>query len=168
MTEMACQPPLDEQEAWFFALLGAEPLVSLTGDELVLEEGGTVITMLDREVADPDLALVGPTWTLSAVIQGDAVASIPDEVVATLIFTDDGLVMVDTGCNTGGGAVTVNATTIRFGEIALTDVACEGAVAGIERAIVEILGADVVAYAIDARSLTLTIGDRGLQYAGTP
>ena len=72
-----------------------------SGDELVLEDGATVITLLDREVADPDLPLVGPVWTVTAIITGDAVSSVPEGVIATLVFTDDGLVMVNTGCNSG-------------------------------------------------------------------
>jgi heat shock protein HslJ len=168
MTEMGCEPALAAQDEWLFALLGAQPLVALDGDELVLQEADTVITLLDREVADPDLPLIGPVWTVTSVLSGDVASSLPEDVTATLVFTEEGLVMVDTGCNSGSGAAAVLADTIRFGDIALTRIACEGPVADLERTILAILSADVVRYQIDARSLELSIGDLGLQLSGAP
>lgn len=166
-TEMGCQPALQAQDDWLFALLGAQPTLTLTGDELILEEGDTIITLLDREVADPDLSLVGPTWTVTSIIAGDAVSSVPEGVVATFIFTEGGLVVVNTGCNSGSGAVAVQSNTLRFGAIALTERACEGPAGDMERAVLMVLHSDVVRFQIEARSLELTIGDYGLQLAGS-
>lgn len=168
MTEMGCDPALADQDEWLFAFLGSQPLVRASGDELVLEEGETVITLLDREVADPDLPLVGPVWTVSAILSGDAVSSVPQDVLATMVFTDDQLVMVNTGCNTGSGGAEVRADTIRFGDIALTRVACEGAAAEMEEAMLTVLSADVVRYEVDASVLELSIAGYGLQLTGLP
>jgi heat shock protein HslJ len=167
MTEMACDPPFMEQDDWIFAFLGSQPLVRLVGDELVLEDGETVITLLDREVADPDLPLTGPVWTVNAIIDGDAVSSVPEGVRATLVFTDDGLVMVTTGCNSGQGGVEIRETTILFGEIALTRMACEGAAGEMEEAMLTVLSADVVRYEVDASILDLSIAGFGLQLTGS-
>lgn len=167
MTEMGCDPALSEQDAWLFAFLGSQPQVRLSGDELVLEEGETVITLLDRELAEPDLPLIGPVWTVSAIISGDAVSSVPQDVIATLVFTDDQLVMVNTGCNTGSGGAEILAETIRFGDIALTRMACEGSAAQMEQAILTVLSADVVRYEVDASVLELSIAGYGLQLTGS-
>jgi heat shock protein HslJ len=167
MTEMACEPPLMEQDDWIFAFLGAQPLIRLEGDELVLEDGETVITLLDREVADPDLPLIGPVWTVTAVIDGDAVSSVPEDVRATLVFTDDGQVMVTTGCNSGNGDVEIRSTTILFGDLALTRMACDGPAGDMEQAMLTVLSADVVGYEIEARILDLSIAGFGLQLTGS-
>ena len=167
MTEMACQPELEEQDQWLFAFLGSQPLISTEGDELVLEDDETIITLLDREVADPDLPLVGPVWTVTALVSGDAVSSVPEGVTATIVFTEDGLVMVNTGCNSGNGAADIRQVTIRFGDIALTRMACEGAPAQMEAAILRILRADVVGYTVDASMLELSIAGYGLQLTGS-
>ena len=166
MTEMGCDSARHEQDDWLLGLLGAQPLITLDGDELRLEEATTVITLVDREVADPNLPLVGPTWTLTSIISGDAVSSMPAGVVASLAFTEAGLVMVNTGCNTGTGTFEVVDGTVRFGPIAVTERACDSPVAEVEQAVLEVLGADVVAYQIEARSLTLTTAGAGLGLDG--
>ena len=167
MTEMACEQDLAEQDEWLFAFLGSQPLISEDGEQLVLEDDDTIITLLDREVAEPDLPLVGPVWTVTALITGDAVSSAPEGVVATIVFTDDGLVMLNTGCNSGSGAADIREVTIRFGDIALTRMACEGAPAQMETAILRILTADVVGYTVDASTLELSIAGYGLQLTGS-
>jgi heat shock protein HslJ len=166
MTEIGCQPDLAAQDDWLFGLLGAQPAVTLTGDELELEEGDTVITLLDREVADPDLPLIGPVWTVTAIVTGDTTTSVPEGIVATMVFTEDGLVMVNTGCNSGNGSVEIRTSTLVFGEMAMTRVACSGEAALMERAMLQVLGADLVRYAVDASQLELGIGGSGLQLTG--
>lgn len=167
VTEMGCEPALAAQDEWLFQLLGAQPLLTLDGDELMVEEGETVITLLDREVAEPDLPLIGPVWTVTSVVTGDAVQSAPEGVLATMVFTDEGQVTVNTGCNTGSGSVEIRTNTISFGDIALTRMACEGAAAEMERTMLQVLGADVVRYAVDASQLELSIGGSGLQLSGS-
>lgn len=168
MTEIGCPSDLADQDAWVFAFLGAQPLISVDGDELVLEDDNTVITLLDREVADPDLPIVGPVWVVTGLIVGDAISSIPDGVVATLVFTEDGLVMVNTGCNSGSGAAEIRTgtETILFGEVALTRMACQPPASSMEAAVLRVLNADVVRYAIEASTLDLSIAGYGLQLSG--
>jgi heat shock protein HslJ len=165
MTEMACDPDLMAQDAWVFAFFGAEPTVSLSGSDLVLSSGGTVVRFLDREIAEPDAPLVGPTWTVVSVIAGGAVASVPQGVAATLTFRADGQVDVATGCNRGGGSFEVDGVTIRFGSLSLTKMACSGAAGELETAVLAVLGAGSVTFGIDATRLSLHAGDRGLDLA---
>ena len=43
---------------------------------------------------------------------------------ASITIADDGTVAVNTGCNTGSGSVEVTDTTLTFGPIRITKMAC--------------------------------------------
>jgi heat shock protein HslJ len=167
MTEMGCDPDRHAQDDWLATFLGARPAVRLAGNELALEGGGTIIRLLDREVADPDLPLSGTLWTVDSIITGDAVSSVPAGVVATLRFTGDGQVAIQTGCNQGGGRVTVENGTLRFSDLVMTEMACAGPAGAMEHAVLAVVqGAVPVSYEIEARSLTLMAGANGLGLQG--
>lgn len=166
MTDMGCDPARHEQDEWLAALLDSSPAVRLSGNDLALEGDDTVVRLLDREVAEPDLPLAGTIWTVESIITGDTVSTVPGGVFATLVIGADGQFAVATGCNQGGGKVTADADTIRFADLVLTLRGCGGAEAAMEEAMRAVLGADVVAYEIDAASLTLTAGGRGLGFRG--
>src|SRR5215210_7567338 len=89
MTEMGCEQNRMAQDDWLIGILGSRPLLALDGDDLVLSADTTTITLLDRETAEPDQPLAGPTWLLTSIISGDAVSSVPAGVVATLTFGED-------------------------------------------------------------------------------
>lgn len=162
MTEMGCDEERMAQDDWLFAFIGARPSITVNGNELVLEASGTVVTLLDREIADPDRPLVGPTWTVTTIFSGDVASSAPDGVVATLIFQADGLVLIETGCNSGGGRYAATAEALRFSEVVTTKRACPGAGSELEAAVLRVLRAETVGYRIDAGSLELRAGDAGL------
>lgn len=162
MTEMGCDDARHAQDDWLFGFLGSQPTISLDGSDLTLAAGGTVVELVDREVADPDRDLVGPTWTVASIISGDAVSSVPNGVVATLTFADDGRFDVQTGCNEGGGSYEVDGDRLRFGDIETTDIGCLGGARQLEAAVLAVLAADELAYEIDAASLQISAGDRGL------
>ncbi len=90
MTEMACAAARMAQDDWLFGFIGARPDIRLSGNDLVLVGGATTIALLDRQVAEPDLDLVGPTWTLTSIITGEVASSVPQGVTATLKFAADG------------------------------------------------------------------------------
>jgi heat shock protein HslJ len=167
MTEMGCDELRHAQDDWLFGFLGSDPTFALGGDRLTLTSGGTVIALLDREVAEPDLPLVGPTWRVESLIAGDTVSSVPQGVAASLSFTADGRVSVATGCNAGGGLVAVTSDTLGFSELVLTEMACPGDAGAVEAAVLATLSADTVAYTIDAGLLELHAGANGLQLRGT-
>jgi heat shock protein HslJ len=166
MTEMGCDDPRHAQDDWLMEFLGSRPTVALSGTDLTLTSGATVITLRDREVAEPDLPLTGTEWTLDSIISGDAVSSVPGAVVATLAFTDDGRVDVNTGCNQGSGRFEVTNGTIRFVDVAVTEMACEAPRGDVEAAVLPVLGGDSISWAIDSGSLTLMAGDNGLVFRG--
>jgi heat shock protein HslJ len=167
MTEMGCDPDLHAQDEWLVAFLAARPTVALDGAELVLTSDGTTIALTDREVAEPDLPLVGTTWTVDTIISGDSVSTVPGDAVATFRFSDDGRVEVSTGCNTGSGSYEATEGELRFTNVAVTEMACAGPAGALEAAVLPLLGAEVVEYAIDAARLTLQAGDDGLGLAGS-
>ena len=162
-TDMACDQPRMAQDEWLARFITADATVRLDGNNLRLKSGETVIKLVDREVAEPDQPLVGPTWTVVSVISGDAVAGVPDGVVATLQFAADGKVLINTGCNGAGGTYTVGNGTLVFSDIVTELKLCPGPRNDMETAVLGVVRAGEVPYAIDARLLTLTNGDKGLQ-----
>jgi heat shock protein HslJ len=165
MTEMACDPARMSQDDWFVALLGAGPTFVLNGNDLTLTSGTTVVTLLDREIAEPDQPLVGPTWSLAALINGDVVASVPVGGNARITFAADGTFALNDGCNSGFGDYAVDGDAIAFANIATTKIACSGAAAQIELAVLTVLRSASISFAIDANSLTLMAGAAGLQFS---
>jgi heat shock protein HslJ len=154
-----------EQDRWVAELLG-EATVILDGDTLTLINATVRLTLLDREVADPDRPLLGTRWVVDGLISGDAVSSVPVGVTAALTFSD-GRVDVEAGCNAGGGTVQVGDGTLSFGPIGLTKMACEQVRMAVERAVVNVL-AGSVDYEIEAGALTLKAGGLGLMLRAAP
>ncbi len=167
MTEMGCDPARHAQDDWLVTFLSSRPTLELAGNDLALTSGTTVIRLLDRRAADPDRPLVGPTWVLVGLISGGAdgaVSSVPDGVVASLRFLDDGSVQVRTGCNDGSGRWTLDGSAIRFDDLMLTLRGCLGSTGELEGSVLSVIaGADVQA-TIQASRLVLQAGDRGLQF----
>jgi heat shock protein HslJ len=166
VTEMGCDAPRQAQDDWLFGTLGGKPTLALNGNDLTVTLGGTVIQLLDREIADPDVELVGPLWTVESIISGEAVSSVPQGATATFQVRADGTVDLQTGCNSGGGKFAADATSLRFMDIITTDRACAGAAGELEAAVVRLLSAAAVDYLIDANVLTLRAGNEGLQLRG--
>jgi heat shock protein HslJ len=161
-TEMGCDPERHEQDEWLATFLTAAPELALDGDVLTMATDTTEITLLDREVADPDRPLTGTSWTLDTIIEGEAASSVPAGVTATLRI-DDGTAIVDAGCNTGSGSVDVGDDTLTFGPMMLTKRACEADAARVEAAVTGVL-AGTVDYEIEADVLRLRAADAGLDY----
>ena len=164
-TEMGCDEPLMAQDAWLADLLGGATM-ALDGDTLVLATGSVRLTLDDREIADPDRPLLGTRWVVDGMISRDAVSSVPVGVTAALTFSD-GRVDVEAGCNRGGGTAEVGDTTITFGPVALTDMACAPDVMAVEGVVAAMLSGEVP-YSIEAGSLTLGVGGVGLMLRAEP
>ncbi|HEU4841352.1 MAG TPA: META domain-containing protein, partial [Ilumatobacteraceae bacterium] len=166
-TEMACEPStLMDQDRWLAAVLTSRPTVTLTGPDLTLTAEGAVVTLTDREVADPDRPLEETVWTADSLVTGDAVSSLPAGVrPPTLVFAD-GSVQVDAGCNRGTGPAAVTAADVTFGPVATTRMACDPASNQVEAHVLGVLQG-TVPYTIEAGVLTLTNGDTGLMLRAT-
>lgn len=164
-TEMACDPALMQQDQWLAELLGGAT-VALDGDTLTLTRNVSRLTLLDREVADPDRPLLGTRWVVDGLIAGGTVSSVPVGVLAALTF-QDGRVDVEAGCNRGGGTVTISDTTIDVGPIGLTKLACAPDAMAVEGAVMRTLSGTVT-YRIEAGTLALDGGGSGLTLNAAP
>lgn len=168
MTDMGCPAALGTQDAWLAQLLGAQPTVALSGNDLLLTSGTLVVRLEDRRVVQPDRPLVGPTWTLDSIISGDAASSVPSGAApATLVFKADGTLSVFTGCNQGGATWAQGAGGLTVTNLVLTKKACTGDGAQLEAVVVEVLRAATLAVTIQADSLTLQAGSNGLGFRAT-
>lgn len=163
-TEMGCDPKLMDQDAWVGQFVGGAT-VALDGNVLTLANSGVTMQLTDRVVADPDRPLVGTHWAIDGIVSGDAVSSLPAGVVAGLTFTND-RIDVETGCNTGGGPVTIGDTSFTVGPLALTKMACSPEATVVERAVLEALNGKV-GYTIEADRLKLANGSAGLTLRAT-
>lgn len=164
-TEMACAEPLMAQDQWISAFVSGAG-VTLDGDTLTLAKDGVTLTLVDREVVDPDRPLLGTRWIVDGVVSGDTVSSLPVGVVAALTFSD-GSVDVESGCNRGSGGVEVLDATMSFGPIAMTKMACAEPAMSVEAAVTAVLSGEV-AYHIEADTLTLTAFGKGLILRAMP
>lgn len=165
MTEMGCDPARHAQDEWLSSFLGSRPEVRLNGAELVLDGGGTVMRLLDREVAQPDRPLTGTRWQLTTIVAGDAAMSVPQDVMATLELSDDGNFSINAGCNQGGGRYARDGDRIEFSDIMLTRMACDAPRADVESAVLAVLESADLSLDLDADRLTLDAGDRGLVFS---
>lgn len=164
-TVAGCDDPRHAQDEWITEVLSGTVAAELDGDTLILTSDETVLTLEDREVASPDLPLLGTTWVLDTVLEGtgpEGTASSVPGPEATLTLADD-TYTVDTGCNTGSGAWEIGPGTLTFTPPELTRAACEGDAADAEAALVALLDGGV-AFEVEERRLTLTAADRGLSF----
>ncbi|MGH2785475.1 MAG: META domain-containing protein, partial [Actinomycetota bacterium] len=114
------------------------------------------IHFIDREVADPDRPLVGPTWTVDSIITGDAVSSVPGSDKVTFVFGGDGrAVVTSVNCTSVSVPYERSGDGITFGDYAADDIGCPSPWAE-SRAL---LDAKSVTFAIDHARLTLTASD---------
>lgn len=160
-TEMACEQPLMDLDAEVAALLTGKPTVRLSGDDLTISGGGKVLRLVDSRVATPDRPLEDTLWIVTTVLNADTATGGFGGTNATVKFVD-GNVQVFAGCNRGGGAATIGATAIEFGDIATTKMACPQPQMELEMAVRIVLQGSVT-YRIDGNQLTLLNGDAGLQ-----
>jgi heat shock protein HslJ len=163
-TDMGCDPARHAQDAWLAAFLGGRPAFRLAGNDLSLQRDGTIVELLDRRVADPDRPFVGTTWRVDSIITGQTVSSVPAGAVASLVLRPDGRFAVETGCNSGGGTYTIEGTSIRLSPINLTERACAGPAGELEQAVLAVLQTGPLIYTVEAATLTLTAGERGLGF----
>ncbi|MBN1654232.1 MAG: META domain-containing protein [Deltaproteobacteria bacterium] len=166
-TEMGCAAELHDQDNWLAAFFTSGPAVALDGNRVTLTGNESTLVFLDREVADPDRALVGPLWTVDTFFENEAAMNLPLQDGPTLLFSDDGSVSVDTTCNTSTGRYSVAGGELTLSEMAYTEVACSGSSAIADEKVQAVMRDGTLSFEIEAARLTLMRGDLGLS-AGTP
>jgi heat shock protein HslJ len=166
ITDMGCDAPRHAQDDWFSKLLTSGPTWKLTGDKLELTSGTTVISLVDRETAVPDLALDGTKWTLETVINGATASHSAGAEQAHLTISGE-RVTGSTGCNDFQGVVAHTGNKLTFGELAITNPhPCPTTADAVQKSVLATLNGEVT-YTIDANRLQLRRPDgNGLDFTG--
>jgi heat shock protein HslJ len=114
MTEMACDEPAMSAEAAYLAAIGVVDSWERDGDRLVLSGSQAELTF-ELEPPVPDEQIVGTTWVLESLIQGDAATSVLGE--AFVMLTADGKFTGMTGCRELRGRYVMFGDEIDFAEL---------------------------------------------------
>lgn len=164
MTEIGCDAERHAQDDWYMGVLTSKPSFVVEGDTIVLDGGGVHIEYLDQEVATPDLELVGPTWTVDTIIDGEVASHAEWPTPATLVFAADGTVDVSTGCNGGTGTYSVSGDRLTFSDVAVTERGCaDPQVQELEAAVLAVVhGPQPVTWEITVSRLSLRGQGAGL------
>ena len=165
-TLIGCDPERHAQDEWYFGFLQSSPAIVVQGDTLVLDRAGTRIEYLDQEVATPDVSLAERTWTVDTIIEGGAAMTAQWPEPASLVFGQGGTLAIDTGCNSGSGTYAVSGDRVTFSVVSVTERACSGDTARLERAVLGVLtGPQPVTWEITVDRLALRGQDVGLELA---
>jgi heat shock protein HslJ len=156
MTMMACDEALMDQDTWLSEFLSSLPYIALDDNTLRLSNDDVTITLLDVSEANPDIEVEGTTWVVTGTVATQAISSVPADSMATLTITD-GTAAVNTGCNTGSGTVEVTDTTMTFGPLATTRMACPDDVMALETSVVSVLDGEVT-YEISGVTMSIRKG----------
>ncbi|MFJ4775043.1 META domain-containing protein [Streptomyces sp. NPDC088762] len=158
-TEMACADM--EFETQFAKLFKGRLTIDRGPDRLTLKTAdGSTIAMTPRP-PDADAPLIVTQWTVDSLISGATVASVPAEAAGKARFTvgADGSASGVLGCNRFSAKATVEGSTLTFGPVTSTRMACEGPAGEVERALTELFGSGPLTWKIQDRALTLTAPD---------
>jgi heat shock protein HslJ len=160
-TEMACDEPTMLLEGAYLKGLAAVQAAAVAGDSLVLSGPGVELSF-ERLQPPPTAEIVGTTWVLEALANGDAVSSTIGEQ-ATLVLDADGTFTGSTGCRTVAGSYIVTGDQVTFNDWG-ADGECDPAVAGQDEQVIAALEGGFRA-AVEGQQLTLTADDgTGLIY----
>ena len=128
-TEIGCESPYAEQDAWISEFLGGDPLFVGDDPRFEISNDEATLTFVDEEVAFPDLELVGPQWVLNGIIMGPGFGfgSWPQTV---LQFSGDGSFSVAAGCPAASGRFSVDGARMTLSEVVSDPSACPDDVIG--------------------------------------
>ena len=167
-TEMGCEPEVMELEQRFLAALGRVDSYELADTLSLAETGVGTGLVFDRVEPVDDAELVGATWRLDTLIQGDTASNSPGMDAAFLTFSDDGTLVGSTGCRRLEGEWMLSGATIQIPILSAID----DPTAGVCAPESEALDGDIISVVesgsvveIDGNRLTLTApGGDGLSF----
>ena len=123
MTAMACPEPQMALEQAYAAALAKVATYAISGDTLELKTAEGKVGLRFKVAETP--ALTKTRWVATTINNGKGGAeSVVAGSTVTAIFAEDGTVAGSGGCNTYSGAYTVDGTTLDFGPLASTKMAC--------------------------------------------
>jgi heat shock protein HslJ len=175
MTMMACADPgVAEQETWFAAFLASSPTWTFEGGTLTLTNGTDTVVMSSAPSGAAALTETG--WKLVGLISKTATAnttSAVDPALDAWVRFNGTEVAYNTSCNIGGGPAEIGDSTITFGALRTTLIACDGASGSTEQAMNAVMqGTTAYTLKPDPAGALLTImstdNTSGLQFTADP
>ena len=164
MTEMACDEPAMTAEAAYLATISTVTSWARDSDRLVLSGPDAELTF-ELSPPVPDEEIVGTSWVLESLIQGEAASSVQGE--AFLMLTADGTFTGMTGCREIRGRYVIFGDEIDFTELA-ADGECSADRRGQDAFVIDVLG-DGFSATIEGGTLTLSDNaGQGLVYRAAP
>lgn len=158
-TTMACADM--EFETAFAKLFRGKLTIDRGPDRLTLKTAdGSTIAMTSAP-AVTDAPLTTTEWTVESLVSGGTAASLPGEAAGKSRFTiaPDLTVSGNLGCNRFSAQVTVEGSTVTFGPLTSTRMACEGPVGEVERTLTGLFGSGPLTAKVEGRTLTLAAPD---------
>lgn len=166
-TTMACED--QEFEIAFSRLFQGRLTIDRGPDRLTLKtaDGGTIA--LTAQPQAPDAPLAATEWIVDSLVDGATVSSVPAEAAGRARFslTADGAASGSLGCNRFSAKAVVEGSSVTFGPLTATRMACEGPAGDVERSLTALLGSGPLTWKIQGQDLTLTAADgKGLTAKG--
>lgn len=160
-TAMGCQPTVNSSEQAYLSALRRVDVVTRDGAALVFSGAETVLRFSPLPPV-PEDALLGDSWRLERMIDGDTSVPVGGER-ATLQLRADGTLSASTGCRQLTGTYVVEGDEILTTKLA-AEGRCQGDLSNQDGHIVTVLG-DGFTVAIEGNHLTLmSMGNLGLAY----
>jgi heat shock protein HslJ len=156
-TNMACDAPHQEQDAWLGAFLAAGPKTEIAEPTLTLATAVETVAMLDREIASPDRPLVGTQWIGSGIDTGTGLTVAAELAVLSVAFGQDGQFQAFSGCQRASGSVVVDGSTLYFTALTYDGGICPDSDLQPQSAnFLFVLNGMEVTFAIEERQLTIS------------
>ncbi len=160
-TEMGCQPEVMEAEQRFLAALASVDNFSVDGTRLTLSGSGAGLGF-EPVTPVPTSALVGTTWVLDTLIEGETASTVAGDP-ATLLLSADGTLTASTGCRTLTGTWLENGGVIVVPNLS-ADGECPDDLWKQDSLVVTVIE-DEFSAEVEGNTLTLTsMGGDGLVY----
>lgn len=165
-TEMGCAPDVMAVESLYLDALTRVATGARDGDRLVLSGEDVTLAFAGRPPV-PTEQLVGTTWLLSTLVDGEVAASVSGEP-ALLRLEADGTLTGSTGCRDLTGRYVVTGDEVLLTDLSAGDRECPPELAEQDGHVVQVLG-DGFRAEVDGSRLTLSsTGDVGLVYVARP
>lgn len=151
------QDGASEQDTWLAEFFTSGPSVVHAAPRVTFATDAVTLVFLEREIAEPDLPLLGTAWDIDTVIDGPG-ATIG--LGADLFFTEEATFSIAGPCNTISGHFTVGDGLLALSDVSATEAGCnEPMEASFEAHLLEVFAAGSVTYEIDVARLTVMRGD---------
>ena len=156
-TEMGCDPERHAQDDLVIRFLSAGPTVALDGDTLTLTAGDDTITLLDTDVADPDVPLDGGAWEVTGFFDELAAWAHAVDVADTVTISGSTITVVD-ACGTSTLAATFADDTTATVEPPEQWPVCDGETPAATQDLRRALEAGRLVFEVDGRNLRISTG----------